>query len=277
MINADLHSHSTVSDGLLAPEDVTRKAVEQGVELYALTDHDDVRGLERARAVADAANMRWVSGVEISVTWEANSLHIVGLNFDHENRQLVDALAGVRAGRRDRARRMADELARAGIPGTLEGADRHVPNPEMIARSHFARYLVECGIAPDVKSVFRHYLAKGKPGYVAHQWATLSDAVRWIRDAGGVAVIAHPGRYSITEEAMERLLAEFREMGGEAVEVVTSNHTPEQVRRYARLAQRFGFAASRGSDYHGPGESYALPGRMPPLPIGLTPVWSLWQ
>ena len=276
-VNADLHSHSTISDGLLSPTDITRRAAELGVELYALTDHDDVRGLPEAAAEAARLGIRFVNGVEISVTWENSTLHILGLNIDPENAPLLAGLAAVRAGRSHRARQMADDLARAGIKGSLEGADKYVTNKEMVGRSHFARFLVESGAASDVKSAFRHYLVKGKPGYVPHQWASLADTVGWIRSAGGVAIIAHPGRYKIGATPMRRLLTEFKELGGEGLEVVTGNHTPDQVRHYAGLAKNFGLAGSRGSDYHGPGESYTLPGKLPPLPAGVRAVWEMWE
>lgn len=277
MINADLHNHSTISDGLLTPVELVRRVAELEVELFALTDHDDVGGLNDARAEAMRLKLGFVNGVEISVSWDDTALHILGLNIDPDNGELAAGLSTIRAGRSLRAKLMADDLARVGIPGALEGADRYVTNKEMVGRAHFARFLVAAGKATDVKSVFKHYLVKGKPGYAAHRWAGLTEAVQWIRAAGGVAVVAHPGRYKIGATPMRKLLGEFKEAGGEALEVVTSNHTPEQIRHYAGLAKNFGLAASRGSDYHGPGESYTLPGRLPPLPVGLKAVWEMWQ
>ena len=276
-INADLHSHSTVSDGLLTPTEVTRRAAELGVELYALTDHDNLGGLAEAATEAARLHLPFINGVEISVTWETTTLHILGLNIDPDNAALKAGLAAVRKGRTQRAQRMADDLARVGIRGALEGADKYVTNKEMVGRSHFARFLAESGVVPDMKSAFKHYLVKGKPGYVAHEWASLADAVQWIRGAGGIAVIAHPGRYKLGANPMRRLLGEFKELGGQGLEVVTGNHTPEQVRHYAGLAKNFDLAGSRGSDYHGPGESYALPGKLPPLPEGVKAVWEMWE
>ena len=275
-VNADLHSHSTVSDGLLTPTEITRRAAELGVELYALTDHDNLGGLAEAAAEAARLQLPFINGVEISVTWETNTLHILGLNIDPDNAVLNAGLATVRNGRTQRAQRMADDLARVGIRGALAGADKYVTNKEMVGRSHFARFLAESGVVPDMKSAFKHYLVKGKPGYVPHEWASLADAVQWIRGAGGIAVIAHPGRYKLGANPMRRLLGEFKELGGQGLEVVTGNHTPEQVRHYAGLAKNFGLAGSRGSDYHGPGESYALPGKLPPLPEGVRAVWEMW-
>ena len=276
-MNADLHSHSIVSDGLLTPTEITRRAAELGVEMYALTDHDDIRGLSEARAEAEKTGMKFINGVEISTTWEGGTLHIVGLNINVDDEKLNAGLASIREGRCSRAKLMAKDLARVGVEGCLEGAYKFVTNKEMIGRTHFARFLVESGTVPDVKAAFKHYLVKGKPGYVHHDWATLEDTVAWIRGAGGVAVIAHPGRYKMGANPMRNLVGAFRDMGGEAIEVVTGNHSEDQVRYYGSMAKNFGLAASRGSDYHGPGESYALPGKLPPLPFGLKPVWELWQ
>ncbi|MBA2690350.1 MAG: PHP domain-containing protein [Burkholderiales bacterium] len=277
LLNADLHSHSTISDGLLTPAALAHRMAELKVELFALTDHDDVRGLAEAGEEAARLGVAFVNGVEISVTWGTATLHILGLNIDPNNAALQAGLASVREGRTIRAQRMADDFARVGIPGSLAGADRYVTNKDMVSRTHFARFLVAEGIVPDVKSAFKHYLVKGKPGFAAHQWASLADAVQWIRAAQGVAVIAHPGRYKMGANPMRRLLGEFKEAGGQGLEVVTSNHTPEQIRHYAGLAKNFGLAASRGSDYHGPGESYTLPGRLPDLPATLQPVWEMWR
>lgn len=277
LLNADLHSHSTISDGLLTPTELTRRVSELAVDLFALTDHDDLRGLAEARNEADRLGLRFINGVEISVTWETTTLHVLGLNVDPENAVLNDGLAVVREGRTKRAQLMAEDLARVGIQGCLEGAHKYATNKEMIGRTHFARYLVDSGVVNDVRSAFKHYLVRGKPGYVKHQWPDLADAIRWIHEAGGTAVIAHPGRYGLGANPMRRLLGQFRDLGGEGLEVVTGNHTSDQMRHYAGHAKNFGFAASRGSDYHGPGESYSLPGKLPPLPDGLRPVWELWD
>jgi 3',5'-nucleoside bisphosphate phosphatase len=274
--NVDLHTHSKVSDGLLAPAELVRKAAELGVDALALTDHDDVRGLSEARAAAKEAGITFINGVEISVSWETTTLHIVGLHMDPENAVLNDGLRGIRLGRVERAKGMAQALTERGIEGSLEGAYSYADNKEMVGRTHFARYLVEKGVVPDVKTAFKHYLVKGKPGYVPQTWASLEDSVAWLHEAGGVAVIAHPGRYKLGAGALRRLFAQFKETGGDALEVITGNHTADQARYFAGMSKTFGLAASRGSDYHGPGESYALPGRLPQLPTGLMPVWELW-
>jgi len=276
-LNADLHCHSTFSDGLLAPAEVVRRAHANGVELLALTDHDELGGLCEARRTADEIGLRFVDGVEISVSWhDDTTVHIVALAIDPSNAALAAGLAQVRSGRDARAREMAAELAKVGIHGAYEGALRYVGNPALVSRAHFARHIAEQGLARDVKSVFEHWLAKGKPGYVAHDWATLEQALGWIRAAGGVAVLAHPGRCRLSGKELRQLLGEFGEQGGGAIEVLSGAHSAQQVAEFARLARQFGFAASRASDFHGPGESWVDLGRLPPLPPDLTPVWQLF-
>lgn len=282
MLDYDLHCHSTVSDGLLSPSELVARAAERGVKFLALTDHDDVDGLREAAATAARCGITFINGVEISVSWRSHTLHIVGLRIDPQNTVLLAGLQGIRSGRRRRAELMAESLARAGIGGVLEGAYRYAANPEIIGRTHFARYMVEAGHCKDVASVFKRYLVKGKPGYVPHQWADLQDAIVWIRGAGGVAVLAHPGRYTAGRKAMGRstlqeLLKEFSEMGGQGIEVVTGSHTPPQYAEFARYAKEFGLLCSCGSDYHGPGESYRDLGRLPDLPLECTPIWSAWS
>ena len=282
MLDYDLHCHSSISDGTLTPAELVARAAERGVKVLALTDHDDVDGLDEARAAAAQHGMTFINGVEISVTWRTHTVHIVGLGIDPGYPPLVEGLRGVRSGRGERARKMADELAKIGIGGVLQGAYRYAGNPNMIGRTHFARHLVEAGHCKDVKSVFSRYLVKGKPGYVPHQWAALADAVNWVRGSGGVAVLAHPGRYmsgrkSMGKQTMHELLAEFVACGGQAIEVVSGSHTPEQYAEFARYAGEFNLLCSCGSDFHGPGESYRDMGRLPDLPLGCTPVWQLWE
>lgn len=270
----DLHCHSTASDGVLAPAEVVRQAVTRGVAVLALTDHDEVGGLAPAREAARAEGITFVEGVEVSVTWRAQTLHVVGLGIDPSHPQLTAGLAGLRAGRRERARAIAAEFARCGIHGSLEGAYAHARNPDLIGRTHFARFLVQQGVATDVKGVFQRFLAQGKPGYVPHPWASLEQAVAWIRASGGVAVLAHPGRYRLSSGAMEALLAEFRNWGGMGIEVVSPSHSLDDTRRFAHLAGRFGLAASAGSDFHSPEESGLSLEVLPPLPGECRPIWS---
>jgi predicted metal-dependent phosphoesterase TrpH len=275
-INADLHCHSVISDGTLSPVDVVERAHRNGVEILALTDHDEVGGLAQARARAAEIGLAFVPGVEVSVTWAGETIHIVGLRIDDTDAGLIAGLARTRSGRDGRAQEIADQLAAAGIPDAYEGALRYAGNPELISRSHFARYIVETGTCADVGEVFRRFLVEGRPGFVPHRWAVLADAVAWIRAAGGTAVMAHPGRYRLSDLCRDQLIGEFRDAGGEAIEVVSGSHTPDQYPEYAAIAQRFGLVASRGSDFHGPGESRHDLGSMPPLPRQLRPVWQDW-
>ena len=274
-MNADLHSHSTISDGLLTPTEMVRRAHANGVELYALTDHDEVSGLIEARMEAGRLGLSFVSGVEISTSWRSDhTIHILGFDFDADNQALLDGLAGVRAGRNRRAQLMGEELDKVGIHGAYAGAIKYASNPGLVSRSHFARYIVEAGHAKSANAVFDHWLKKGKPGYVPHVWATLQQAVAWIWDAGGLAVIAHPGRYAISKAERRELVAEFVAAGGAGLEVLSGSQSADQTREVARLAREFKLLASRGSDYHGPGESWMDIGKMPALPDDLTPVWS---
>jgi 3',5'-nucleoside bisphosphate phosphatase len=276
MMNADLHCHSNVSDGQLSPVDVARRAHAGGVTLWSLTDHDEIGGQQEARATAEALGMRYLSGVEISVTWASRTVHIVGLNLDPAHPALVDGLYRTRHGRAARAVAIGEQLEALGIPGAYEGALKYVSNPDLISRTHFARFLVEHGVAASTADVFDSFLGDGKPGYVPHRWAKLADAVGWIRQAGGEAIIAHPGRYAFTPIEFDAFFAEFIDLGGRAIEVVTGSHTPDQYREYADVARRFGFEASRGSDFHGPGEGRVDLGSLPPLPSDLKPVWERW-
>lgn len=276
VLNADLHCHSTVSDGLLAPAEVVRRAHANGVDLLALTDHDELGGVAEARAAADEIGLRFVDGVEVSISWgDDQTVHIVALGVDPANAELLAGLHHIRSGRDSRAGRMSDELDRAGIHGAYEGALKYVGNPALISRAHFARYIVEKGHAKDVKSVFDHWLAKGKPGYVEHAWATLEDAMGWIVGAGGTAVLAHPGRYRLSKAERLELYGAFKDLGGRGIEVQSGSHGPDEVREFSTIAKQFGFLASRASDFHGPGESWIDLGKMPQLPDDLTPVWSV--
>jgi 3',5'-nucleoside bisphosphate phosphatase len=272
--NADLHCHSTVSDGMLSPTALVERAHANGVDLLALTDHDELGGLAEARAAAEACGMRFVNGVEVSVSYCDQTVHIVGLGIKPDSSELRDGLDSVRGGRGGRAKRIGMELAKVGIKDAFEGAAKYADNPDLIGRAHFARYMVEIGIARDTSAVFDHYLVRGKPGFVDHEWATLADAVNWIHAAGGIAVIAHPGRYRISGIEMKALFEEFTDLKGEGVEVVTSAHTPQMRNQFATFARRYKLLASRASDFHGPGESSVDIGKSEQLPPDLTPVWT---
>nr|WP_279343750.1 3',5'-nucleoside bisphosphate phosphatase [Variovorax terrae] len=270
-----MHCHSVVSDGTLTPEELAARAAANGVELWALTDHDEIGGQHRAAAAARAHGMKYLTGTEISVTFAGETVHIVGLGFDPDDPRMRQGLQATRGGRGQRAQEMSAQLAKVGIAGAYKGALRFVGNPELISRTHFARFLVESGICKDTSEVFRKYLTEGKPGYVPHRWASLRDAVAWITQGGGVAVIAHPARYRFTANEEYALFTEFKAHGGQAVEVVTGSHTPAEYVKYAATAREFGLAASRGSDFHSPDESHADLGSLPYLPGELTPVWEL--
>ena len=273
ILNADLHCHSVVSDGTLTPEQLAVRAKANGVELWALTDHDEVGGQDRALAAAQANGMKYLTGVEISITFANKTVHIVGLGFDAHNEQLVKGLRQTRGGRGERAQEMSEGLAKVGIHGAYEGALKYAGNPELISRTHFARFLVETGACQDTNEVFRRFLTEGNPGFVPHRWATLKDSVQWIVQAGGMAIIAHPARYGFTPNEEFALFTEFKHHGGQGVEVVTGSHTPAEYVTYADMAQEFGIFASRGSDFHSPDESRIDLGALPWLPGQLTPVW----
>jgi 3',5'-nucleoside bisphosphate phosphatase len=275
LTNADLHCHSTVSDGTLEPEAIAARAAANGVELWALTDHDEIGGQARARAAAHAHGMAYLTGTEVSVTFAGETIHVVGLGFDADDADLRNGLARTRGGREERAREMAAGLAQVGIKGAYEGALKYVGNPELISRTHFARFLVEAGHCSDTSEVFRRFLTDGKPGFVPHRWAKLGEAVGWIERAGGVAVIAHPARYSrFTPTEEYALFSEFKAHGGRGVEVVTGSHTAAEAQKYGAMALEFELLASRGSDFHAPGESRTDLGTLPDLPGALTPVWT---
>ena len=275
ILNADLHCHSVVSDGTLTPEALAERAKANGVELWALTDHDEIGGQHRALAAAKAQGMRYLTGTEISVTFAGETVHIVGLGFDPDDADMQQGLHATRGGRGQRAQEMSDGLAKVGIKGAYEGALKFVGNPELISRTHFARFLVESGVCSETHEVFRKYLTEGKPGYVLHRWAGLRDAVSWITNAKGMAIIAHPARYRFTPNEEYALFSEFKAHGGRGVEVVTGSHSASEYVKYAETAKEFGLAASRGSDFHSPEESRTDLGSLPFLPGSLTPVWEL--
>ena len=275
ILNADLHCHSVVSDGTLTPELLAERAAKNGVELWALTDHDEIGGQHRAAAAAKANGMKYLTGTEISVSFIGSTIHIVGLGFDPDNAAMQAGLRQTRGGRRERAMEMSEGLEKVGIKGAFDGALKYVGNPDLISRTHFGRFLVETGVCKDSNEVFRKYLTEGKPGYVEHRWANLKDAVSWITQAGGVAVIAHPARYKFSSNEEFALFTEFKAHGGKAVEVVTGSHTAVEYITYADAALEFGLAASRGSDFHSPDESHTDLGTLPYLPGNLTPVWEL--
>ncbi|HVF63006.1 MAG TPA: PHP domain-containing protein [Casimicrobiaceae bacterium] len=276
MLRYDLHCHSTFSDGLLTPSEVVSRAASRGVDVLALTDHDEIAGLAEASETAKDTKLRLVSGSELSVSWRAVTLHVVALRFDPRNEALVSGLATIREGREGRGRRIANALEAAGIEGAWAGARRYVTSESLITRTHFARFLIDAGYASEMKDVFKRYLTPGRPGYVEHTWATLADAIGWIHAAGGQSVLAHPGRYKVTPHELRELMRDFRDAGGDAIEILSPSHTAAQVDEFIALARVHGLMGSMGSDYHGPGESPLDFGEQPPLPAGVTPVWRDW-
>ena len=272
-INADLHCHSYMSDGALAPAEVAQRAAENGVQLWALTDHDELGGIAPARDAAVAVGMAFVSGVEVSVTWGGETIHVVGLGIDENHAELALGLKRTRDGRDERAREMGDQLAKRGIADAYEGALVYAANPGLVGRTHFARFLVAQGHCDSVRDVFQKYLTEGKPGFVPHRWARLSEAVHWINGSGGVAVLAHPGRYRFKPPMLDVMIDEFKQSGGAAIEVICGSHTRDQFSSFAKVAKRFDLMASRGSDFHAPNESHVELGRLPLLPDALIPVW----
>jgi hypothetical protein len=275
MLNIDLHCHSNVSDGVLPPAEVVARAAANGVHALALTDHDDVSGIAAAQAAADDAGLTLIAGVEISVSWGGQTVHIVGLRIDPTHPELAGGLHSIRLGRIERAQRMGVDLAQSGIVGAYEGATSYAANKQMVGRTHFARWLVAQGHAPDMRTTFKRFLTRGNPGYVEHEWTTLENAVGWIRASGGMAVVAHPGRYAFNARELHLLLDAFRALGGEGIEVITGSHHPSEYGKFADLARAFGLKASRGADFHAPGEGIDI-GRLPALPHYCQPVWQGW-
>ena len=271
----DLHSHSTVSDGSLSPEHLVARAIDQGVDVLALTDHDGTEGIIAAQAAAQGTKLSLVTGVEISVTWGSSTIHILGLKVDHKNEALQKGLEKIRDYRKERAVKIADRLEKSGISGAYEGASQYA-SPVMLGRVHFAKFLVDKGHAKNINDVFKRYLVRNKPGYVSGEWATLAEAVNWINGAGGQAVIAHPARYKMTATKLRRLITEFKELGGVGLEVVSGRQHPEEIKTLAKLANDFNLLASCGSDFHSPDNTWVELGRIPELPSSVNPIWKKW-
>ncbi|KPK10896.1 MAG: phosphoesterase [Acidithiobacillales bacterium SG8_45] len=271
----DLHSHTLRSDGVLTPTELVQRAAEKGVDVLALTDHDVTDGIAEASAAASEAGIELIPGVEVSVSWEGRTIHVVGLAIDPANTELDQGLARLRAMRNERGRDIGERLERAGVENAHAGASEYAQG-EILSRTHFARFLVDRGYAADVGKAFRDYLRKGKPGHVRNDWVSLEQGVSWIRAAGGTAVIAHPARYKMSAGAMRRMLGEFRESGGHGVEVVCGNYNAAEAERFARLAREFDLLSSCGSDFHGPEQHWLELGKLAPFPAGCIPVWERW-
>lgn len=275
-LHFDLHSHTTASDGTLTPTELVRHAHASGVDVLALTDHDVTSGLEEAGQEARKLGLTLVPGVEISVSWNGVTIHIVGLNIDPAHSGLQQGLSGLRSFRVQRAEEISRRLAKHGIEGALEGA-KVFANGQILGRTHFARFLVEQGFAKDMRQVFKKFLVHNRPGYVRGEWASLEDAISWIREAGGQAVIAHPARYRVSATRLRALMQEFKDIGGEGIEVISGSHSAGDVQGMALYAKRFELLASCGSDYHGPEQPWIELGKLPSLPENCRPVWHDWH
>ncbi|MEQ9884448.1 PHP domain-containing protein [Pectobacterium brasiliense] len=269
----DLHSHTTASDGLLTPTALVSRAVDMRVSVLAITDHDTTAGLDEAQhAIAQQGlPLRLIPGVEISTLWENHEIHIVGLGMDSAHPALTRLLQQQAECRQSRAKQIAARLEKNRIPDALAGAQRLATGGQ-ITRAHFARYLIELGIAANMNQVFKKYLAKGKIGYVPPQWCTIPQAIEAIHQSGGVSVLAHPGRYDLTAKWLKRLLATFAENGGIAMEVAQCQQAPDERTQLGRYARDFNLMASQGSDFHLPCAWIEL-GRKLWLPADVEPVW----
>jgi len=275
VISVDLHTHTFLSDGTLSPEDLVLRAKNQGVQVLAVTDHDTTDGLAAARAAANKHGIDFIPGVEISVSWQGRTIHIVGLNIDPENEALAIGLALLRQKRNERADSIGEKLVKKNIDNALDGAMK-LAGGNVLSRTHFAQYLVNEGYSRNIQHAFRHYLGDNKPGFVKAEWTSLDQAVGWIRESGGKAVIAHPGRYKMGRCKMNALLEQFRACGGNAIEVISGSQHPEETPHFARLAAEFELQASVGSDFHSPEQRWLELGRLPALPENCNPVWKSW-
>lgn len=267
----DLHSHSTASDGDLAPADLVAAAAAAGVTALALTDHDSIDGLDEAHRAAGRHGIRLVTGVEISVTWDHRTLHVLGLGIDPAATPLIDGLAQLQQRRRIRAEAIAAKVQRLGVDGALARVESMAAGGQ-ITRSHFARLLVDAGVCKDAKRAFRRFLAQGRPAYVPGAWAHLGSAIEWIHDAGGQAVLAHPFKYPMSRSARQRMLGAFRSAGGDAVEVSCGTSEPGDIESGFEEAVAHGLAGSLGSDFHGAHQPWIRLGRIAPLPPDLPSV-----
>ncbi len=275
MLNYDLHSHSTVSDGTLTPSELMRRAQEKGVDVLALTDHDEVAGYGKAVIESRRLGLKLLAGVEISVTWGRQTIHIVGLNIDPDSADLVKGLSHLRDYRKWRGEEIGRRLDKAGFVDAYKGALKYQKG-DLLTRTHYGRFLVGVGAVETMQDAFKKYLLRGRPGYVGGKWASMEDALQWIHDAGGVAVIAHPARYGMTRTKLRSMLGEFIECGGEGLEVVSSSHNGNEIHTMAQHALQLGLAASRGSDFHSPDNRWVELGRLPELPKQCEPIWERW-
>jgi predicted metal-dependent phosphoesterase TrpH len=270
----DLHCHSTASDGALSPTELVKRAHQQGVTDLALTDHDTTAGLAEAENCAINTGIKLISGIELSTSWHDQCFHIVGLGIDPAYPPLAEATQNLQRTRLERAEKVACKLEKKHIPGAFEAVVK-AAGDGMITRTHFADFLVSQNHVSTRQEAFDRYLAKGKPAYISTPWADLEQAVNWITEAGGIAVLAHPLRYKLTANWMKRLLIAFKEAGGQGIEVVTGRISADEIGLAADYATRFNLAGSTGSDFHNPDNQWVELGRLAPLPANVKPVWEL--
>lgn len=277
MKKIDLHSHTHYSDGVLSPEELINRAHNMQVDVLAITDHDTVASIPEAIEYQSLQkrDLQIIPGVEISTSWHNFDIHILGLNVDYTDETLLSRLAQQSQRREERALQIEDKLCKAGVEGIYAEA-KILAGKGQITRAHFARVMVRKGVVKDMDSVFRKYLGKGKKAHVKPQWVSISEAVQWIQDAGGKAVVAHPGHYDMTAKWLRRLLHEFATAGGNGMEVIHSHLSPERKKLLANFAQEYDLQASAGSDFHYPNRWTEL-GKNLQLPSELVPVWNDWQ
>lgn len=268
----DLHCHSTASDGALSPADLLARAHEQGVSHLALTDHDTLNGLAQARLAAQDYNIELIAGVELSCVWKSNTIHVVGLDFAENDPQFLARLQQQNANRHARARMIVERLAKLKVNGLLQQATEHAGG-DVPGRPHFAQALVDAGVVKNIAQAFKRHLGAGKAGDVKAFWPELDEVVRWVNDAGGIAVLAHPRKYDLSATKLRTLVAEFRRAGGGGIEVCSPGLTSGDVSFLAQLCQNEGLWASQGSDFHTPRAPWAELGRIHKMPEQLSPVW----
>lgn len=272
----DLHTHSNASDGILSPEALVSRARSRGVTHLALTDHDTTEGLQRAAIIADQEGICLISGIEFSTQWQGLNIHVIGLNVDAEGEQLSAAVTQQGKVRGERAQEIGRRLAREGIEDALEGAQSFAQGAS-IGRPHFARFLVEEGHVSNMNAAFKRYLGAGKAGDVKHTWPEIPKVIADIRSAGGVAVLAHPNRYNLTRTKLRRLVAYFKDSGGQAMEVISGHQNSNETAAMQGIATQFELYASCGSDFHVPDQPWQELGAFGSLPKQCKPVWQLWQ
>jgi len=274
-MKVDLHCHSLASDGALTPQHVVERAHANNVQMLALTDHDTVAGFAEASATAAQLGLQFVAGIELSSQWSGVGIHVVGLAIEPDSPQLTIVLAGQSQKREARAQLIGKKLAKLGFENCYEGAKKIAGDSEL-GRPHFARYMVEQGYVEDHSSAFNKYLGAGKVGDVKSQWPEIDEVVSWIHAAGGYAVLAHPDKYKLTRMKLRRLLTHFKDVGGDAMEVVSGSQNKNVTDYFARLCEEFDFYASCGSDFHNPNTQWCDLGKVAPLPKDCRPIWSLW-